>query len=78
MCVGFSKTFVTAKAFESNVRRVAAGWNLDVNVERVALRLGFHIGAATVGNEPTFEAHYCRLSLSPTHLTRGRQVECRR
>lgn len=53
---------MTEKAFESNIWRVATGRNFDVNIERAALRLRFHIGAATVSKESTFEAHCCRHS----------------
>lgn len=56
----FSTNSVTERAFESTTRRVAAGRSFDVTIERAALRLRFHMTAATVSSESTFEAHCCR------------------
>ena len=57
MCFIFSTNSVTEDAFGSTTRRVATGKNFDVNIDRTALRLRIHTGAATVSNESTFVAH---------------------
>jgi hypothetical protein len=53
--------YVSLRRPKLSTRKLSA-WKKKKNIERAALRLRFHIGAATVSNESTFEAHCCRHS----------------